>query len=175
MRRFLSNLMRNFRLTNPARPARRAPRRTTLELEDLESRTVLSTTATQAGSALLVNVDPGFSSITRGHIGFEFIQRVTFQSDPHEAGKLDVLYFGNLLVQPIPIASIQNVSVNVAGLDAINVDDSNGFPFAPGTTISLSGSGSVNSLNLTGSGTSKGASFMPQGRARRAARCRWSA
>jgi hypothetical protein len=163
MRGYLSNLVRNFRLTNAARPARRKPRRTILQLEGLESRTVMSTTATQAGSALLVNVDPGFTHIIPGHGGIEFIQQVTFQSDPQQAGKLDVLYFGNLLTQPIPIASIQNITVNVAGLDAINVDDSNGFPFAPGTTISLSGSGSVNSLNLTGSGTIGGREFYSAG------------
>jgi hypothetical protein len=40
--------------------------------------------------------------------------------------------------------------VNVAGNDAIRIDDSNGFPFAAGTSVSLLGTGSNNSLALQG-------------------------
>jgi hypothetical protein len=151
MHRFLSNVVGNFRLTNAARPARRTPRRTSLQLEGLESRTVMSTTATQAGSALFVNVDPGFLLFEIGHGPIEHIHQLTFQSDPHQAGKMDVIDDGNALGQPFTIASIQSVKVNVAGFDAVNIDDSNGLPFAARTTISLSGSGNFNSLNLTGS------------------------
>jgi hypothetical protein len=154
MQRFLNTLLRNFRSNNTTR---RTTRRTTLQLEGLENRTVLSSVLQPSGtSTLIVNVDPGFFSIGPGLGFFKHIQHLTFQSDPQDAGKLDVIYNGAPLSQPFAKASINNVIVNVAGLDAVNVDDSNGLPFADRTTVSLIGSGSFNSLNLTGSRTISG-------------------
>jgi hypothetical protein len=143
MRRFLSNLVRSFRTTKTARPARRAPRRANLYLEGLEDRLVMSTVSTVAlaGRALQVNAAPA--------------HQIRFQADQHDATKLDVLDNGKL-VRQVPIASVDLVLMKVAGQDAVDVDYSNGLPFAPGTQMLLSGSGSQNSLTLEGSRTVKG-------------------
>src|SRR5439155_6382585 len=112
----------------------------------------LTTTATQVGTALQVIADPG-SVIFVGplHVPFRHVRQITFQTDPVQHGKFDVLDDGKPVVgAPFAIASIDRVNVSVAGLDAVNVDDSfNGLPFKLGTTVSLFGSGSFNSLNLT--------------------------
>jgi hypothetical protein len=163
MRRILSNLMRGFRPTAAARTLRRAPHRVCLRVEGLEERTVLST-AMQAGSTLLVTADPGvFTRATRGHGAFRRIREILFQADAAQPAKLDVLDNGALLGQ-FTIASINSVQVSVAGLDAVTVDDSNGFPFAAGTNVSLFGSGSLNSLVLTGSRVVRGDETYTAGR-----------
>jgi hypothetical protein len=156
--------------TTSRRPARASTRQTALAVEGLEDRMVLST-AMQTGSTLLVIADPGrnLGSIGKAPsvavIGSPINQPrpITFQAD---RGLLDVLDSGTLLGK-FPISSIKSVNVSVAGLDAINVDDSNGFPFAAGTTISLFGSGS-NSLNLTGSRTITGGEAYAAGSGSRA-------
>jgi hypothetical protein len=151
MFRFLNKLFRDLRTTKTARPARRAPRRTNLQLEYLEDRLALST-ASLVGSTLLVNADPGRGPVFfNGHVFPAQIRQITFKDDAHQPGKLDVLDNGTLLDPKglFSIASITNVDISVAGFDAVNVDDSNGFPFAPRTSISLFGSGS-NSLSLAG-------------------------
>ncbi len=143
MRRFLNKLLRDFRSTNAARTARRAPRRASLQVEGLEERTVLSTASLTSSGTLLVTASPGTAS---------HLQQITFQADPHKAGFLDVLDDGILLGgKPFAISSIKNVTVSVAGFDSVTVDDSNGLPFATEVNVSLSGSGISNSLNLTGS------------------------
>jgi type VI protein secretion system component Hcp len=50
MRRFLSNLVSDFRTTRAARSARRAPRRANLQVEGLEDRLVLSTASLHAST-----------------------------------------------------------------------------------------------------------------------------
>ena len=97
---------------------------------------MLSTsTASLVGSTLQVNAAPA--------------QQIRFQVDQHDAKKVEVLDDGKLLGQ-FPIASVDFVSVTVAGDDAVNVDYSNGLPFTPGIQVFLSGSGSLNSLTLEG-------------------------
>lgn len=142
MRRFLHNLFRDFRTTSTARGGRRVPRRAALQVEGLEDRRVLSTAVFNPHShTLVVNADPGSIANTR---------QITFQDDQHHPTKLDVLDDGTRIGQ-FTIAAIKHVAVNVAGLDAVTVDDSiNNLPFSIGTDVSLLGSGSDNSLNLTG-------------------------
>jgi hypothetical protein len=150
MHRFLNTLVRTFRSTNAARTARRVPRRSALQVEGLEDRTVLST-ASLVGSTLLVTADSGTFGISfPGHTIPPHIRQTTFQADAIQHGKLDVFDGGTLLGR-FAIASVKNVEVSLGHLDAVNVNDSNGLPFAAGTTISLSASGVSDSLNLTGS------------------------
>jgi hypothetical protein len=158
MRRFLSKLMRDTRTTSKARAARPAARRTSLQVEGLEDRTVLST-ASLVGSTLVVNADPGILTIgLPGHPGIRHVRQITFQVDQAQPAKLDVLDDGHLLGR-FAIGAIKSASVSVAGLDAVNIDDSRGLPFAAGTSISLFGSSSFlkpNSFNLFGSRTVAG-------------------
>ncbi|HLJ91924.1 MAG TPA: hypothetical protein VKU02_01895 [Gemmataceae bacterium] len=157
MRRFLNKLLSNFRSTNAARSARRAPRRASLQVEGLEQRTVLST-ASLSGSTLLVTADPGTITIVHGNgtIGIipEFRQ-ITFKVDASQPKKFDVLD-GNTLLGQFAARLIKNVEVNVQGLDSMIVDDSNVLPFVAGTNISIFGSGQSNSLTLTGTRTING-------------------
>lgn len=145
MRRFLNKLMNDFRSTRPARPARRAA----LQVEGLEDRLVLST-ARLIGPTLFVNASPGFVEPSPpGHPRFH-IRTISFQVDQANHAKLDVLDSGTLLGE-FPIASVKDVKISVAGLDRVSVDDTLGLPFAGGTNVTLSGSGSLNSLKLEGS------------------------
>jgi hypothetical protein len=167
MRRFLSKLVSDIRTTNKARAARPVSRRTSLRVEGLEDRTVLSTAAL-VGSALQVTADPGLISTPKPGISIlKHIRQITFQADPAQAGKLDVLDDGTLLGR-FTIASVKSVNVSVAGLDAVNVDDSNCLPFAAGTNVSLFGSGILNSLSLSGSRTISGGETYTAGTASQA-------
>ncbi len=150
MRRFLSNLVRDFRTTKNAPPARRAPRRANLQLEALDERVLLSG-ASLSGSTLSVVADPGTFGINlQGHVLPPFVRQINFEADAQNPALLDVSE-GSTPLGQFPIASIKNVFVDLAYLDNVNVIDSNGLPFAHGTTISLSAStGTANSLNLTG-------------------------
>lgn len=154
MRRFFADLWTKV----TARP-RRAPRRTSLQVECLEAREVMTaSTATLAGSTLTVTAAPGSLTFLRG-APVEHIREITFVADKAQPSKLDVLDDGTLL-GAFPIASIKNVAVTVAGLDSVDVNDSNG-QFAVGTSVSVQGSGG-NSLDLTGSqAITKGESFFP--------------
>jgi hypothetical protein len=115
-------------------------------LEGLEDR-VTPSSATQVGSTLNIIASPGTASTVRP---------IVLQVDATDHTKIDVLDSGTLLGK-FTIASIKNVNVTVAGNDAIKVNDSNGIPFASdpgqtfGTSISLTGSGTNNSLALVGS------------------------
>jgi hypothetical protein len=140
MRRFLNNLLREFRSTKAARPARPAPRRAALQVEGLEDRLVM-TTAILSGSTLSIgNIAPnhtvelestGFSNGFRG---------------------LVVLDNGALVANPskLNISSITAVKIQVTGGDPVIVNDSNGMPFAAGTAVDLNGTGANNPLFLEG-------------------------
>jgi hypothetical protein len=162
MRRFLNKLVGDFRSTPAAGTARRAPRRASLQVEGLEDRLVLTSASfNPLTSTLVVNASPGsFGIIGRGIVIPPSVRQITLQSDPLRA-RLQVLDDGALVSvfengvpvpgKEIPIASIKNVQVNLAFLDAVTVNYSNVLPFAAGTTITMSASGSFNSLSLTGS------------------------
>jgi hypothetical protein len=143
MRNFLNNLFRDFRTSSSARGGRRMPRRTRLEIEGLEERLALST-ATQTGSILSIIVDPG--------------ELMTLRSDG--AGHIEVL--DNTIDKKFTISSINSVSIGVQtgnAADNVQIDDSNGMPFFPGTTITLYGYGGGtggNVLGLVGSRTVAG-------------------
>jgi hypothetical protein len=104
-------------------------------LETLEDRVVLSS-ANLFPPTLLIIADPARS--------------ILLQKDSIDPTKLDVKDGATLLGQ-FPIAAIKSVGIQVAGNDTIKVDDSNGFPLAPLTIVSLFGSGVNNSLQMQGS------------------------
>jgi hypothetical protein len=101
---------------------------------------VLST-ATLLPPTLTITASPGTVTSVRS---------ILMEVDSIDHTKIDVLDNGALLGK-FPISSISKVDVIVAGNDAIKVDDSNGLPFAPGTNIALSGTGTNSSLALFGS------------------------
>jgi hypothetical protein len=129
----------------PRRSSRAPNRRPTLEA--LEDRLVPSF-AVQFGSTLIVKADPG--SFGPPPFVIPHVRPILLEADLTDHTKLDVFDTGKLLGQ-FTIASIKTVDVGVAGLDAVNVDDVNGVPFAGLTSINLFGSGFDNSLNLVGS------------------------
>jgi hypothetical protein len=134
---------------------RRQSSSVTLQAEGLEDRMVLSS-ASLVGSTLLVHADPG--SFVRSRPGGPFVAHfrdITLQADPLHPARVQVLDNGHKLGE-FAIAKVKRVDVSVAGLDSVIVNDSNGVPFAAGTTISLAGSGNFNSFTLTGSRTING-------------------
>jgi hypothetical protein len=139
MRRFLNNLFRDLRPTGAARVGRRAPRRAAPQVEGLEDRLVLST-ANPVGTTLQVVVSQGTASQP---------QQITFQADPLKNSFLDVLDNGSLLGR-FSIASVKAVTVQVAGLDSVTVNDSFGLPFGTGVNMTLFGKGDLNTFNLAG-------------------------
>jgi hypothetical protein len=152
MRRFINKLLRDFKTTGTARGGRRAPRAAALQVEGLEDRLVLSTASLNPSTGLLqVVASRGtFSQSSPGGPVVEHIRQITLEVDKVQTTKLDVLDNGALLGQ-FPIASVKAVTVRVAGIDAINVDDSNGMPFAANVNMTLFGEGNLNSLNVKGS------------------------
>jgi hypothetical protein len=172
MLRFLNKLLRDFKTTSPARGGRRAPRRAMLQLEGLEDRLVMTTanplasplthaiplgasvaqtqpivphdasvTAQQNGSTLTITATPGST--------------VNIRSD----GAGHMVVAGNQFLS----SSISTVNINLQGFDTVQVDDSNGMPFAPESTINLFGNPSANNqLELFGSSTVGGSeTFVP--------------
>jgi hypothetical protein len=139
-----------------------------LGLEGLEDRVVMSaamltapTLAIQHGPVVIGHVVGVLPAATfnpgTGTLNVNVIQpneRVTFEIDKHD-GELDV-FLGRNLIEQVPVASVKGVAVNLASSDTVAVDDSNGFPFAAGTVVFFSGSGSNNSLVLEGSATING-------------------
>jgi hypothetical protein len=123
-----------------------------LQLECLEDRTLMASAILSPTGILTVTADPGLFGISfRGHVVPPTIEQINFKADAKTPGMLDVSE-GSTSLGQFSIAKIKDVQVNLAHLDNVNVDDSNGLPFAHGTTISLSGSSSIaNSLNVTGS------------------------
>jgi hypothetical protein len=149
MRRFLKKVFRNVCPATTAQSERRAPR-TSLQLEGMEDRTVLSS-ATLSGATLSVNASPGvFKAAGPGLPIVAHFRTITLQEDATNHAKIDVLDSGKLLGK-FKIHAIKTVDVNVAGLDSVRVVDTKGLPFASGTTVSLAGHGSFNSLTLAGS------------------------
>jgi hypothetical protein len=140
MRRFLSNLFRDFRTTGSARGGRRAPRRATPQVEGLEDRMVLTTVTLSGSTALISNMAQGHA-ITLASTGFFNGFR-----------GLEVFDNGTLVNNParFSIDAIHTVNIQASGRDNVLVNDSNGMPFAQGTAINLLGSGS-NALTLAGS------------------------
>jgi type VI protein secretion system component Hcp len=83
MFRLLNNLFRDFRTTKTARPARRAPRRTNLQLEYLEDRLALSTASLHAATLNAIVAPPSTQfSATRIHAAEFRITKTTDQSSP---------------------------------------------------------------------------------------------
>jgi hypothetical protein len=189
MRRFLNNLLRDFRSNKAARPARRAPRRATLQVEGLEDRLVMTTANPLVSAALLNHVPAGPSvaqtkpivkvtttklailghpattlvgeSITFGQPGTIFIR-----SDGH--GNTVVTELGQNPIQ-FPTAPVRSFSLFVQNGSFVHIDDSNGMPFAYGTAVDLNGNGGAQGifLSLEGSRTVSGnetyvAGGMPQ-------------
>ncbi len=137
----LRSLWRRFaadRVRASRRPSRGSAR-SRPALEGLEDRMVLST-VNQFGSTLNIVASPGTATAAR---------TIQLEADALNPAKLDVKDNGTLLGQ-FTIASINKINVQVAGDDVISANDSNGFPFAPGTNVSLFGGG-ANRLAVVGS------------------------
>jgi hypothetical protein len=130
MLRSLWRFLTTDRVRDSRRPAR--PFTCRPSLEGLEDRVTPS--ANQFGSTLNVFVPPNTTAL--------------FEVDSIDHTKLDVFENGVSQGQ-FSIASITSVGVQVSGNDTIKFDDSNGFPFASGTSISLFGVGN-NSMVLQG-------------------------
>src|SRR6516165_4199558 len=86
-------------------------------LEALEDRLVLST-AHLTGTTLNITASPNDTIVMR--------------EDPVTPGIIDVSDKSGSLGK-FKISSIGNVNVSVAGNDTIEMDDTNGIPYAPGT------------------------------------------
>jgi hypothetical protein len=111
-------------------------------LEGLEDRKVLSTVfheatfAVQEGNSLFINVAAG--------------QNLEL-SELNPTGNRQIELFDNGQVfAQFSINSIQNVGISVHGNDQVIIDDSDGMPFATGSNISFTGSGTDNSITLQG-------------------------
>jgi hypothetical protein len=169
MRRFLNNLFRDFRSTSTARDSRRAPRRATLQVEGLEDRLVM-TSATQLASTVMHTIPAGPSvALTQPIVKLTTIKAsttnqaitgvslyigqpalITISTDG--AGHIDVVDPVIGLNDQFPIATVRSFSIFVQNGSNVQIDDSKGMPFAPGTTVDLNGSSPASSgLSLGGS------------------------
>ena len=159
MFRFLNNLCRDFRTTSAAPRTRRAPRRAMLRLEGLEDRLVMSTvnplgstvsptpivrtgslppmsTASQNGSTLSIAAAAEITRISSDGAGHIEVNDVYLHAQ-----------FNISSINAVYITGLGNGGLTTN----VEIDDSNGMPFAPGTTISLYGSGTA-PTNLLGLG-----------------------
>jgi hypothetical protein len=164
MRRFLSNLLRDFRTTRSAPAGRRAPRRTTLQLEGLEDRLAMSALTT-TGSTFLTAPSTGstalISSLTSS-TGSQPLESTTIGAQPsititsNGAGQGEVIANGRNIGQ-FNIALNNAVFINLESFESVTIDDSHGLPFASGTTVTLQGNQVFGcSLTLSGSGVVSG-------------------
>jgi hypothetical protein len=141
VRQFLKNLLGNPRTTKTTmRPNRRAAR-TSLRVEGMEDRTMPSTATLSLGT-LYLNLSQD-SSVE------------LYELNPTGNRQL-ALYDMGTPVPTFPIDSIQAVDITLNGQDHVYVNDGDGMPFNSGTTISLHGTGSNNSLTLSGTRTVTG-------------------
>jgi hypothetical protein len=165
---FLNNLVRGLRTTKTARPTRRAPRRASLQVESLEDRLLMTSAIVNAipgGAHTQPIVQLGHTTASTGNQAPSSLQiseiepGIRIYSDG--AGQTDVQ---NLFGGPVfhfTTSSINSLTIfdgNANGdgqTNVVQIDDSKGMPFAPGTTISLSGPGSA-TLELQGSQTING-------------------
>jgi hypothetical protein len=136
MRRFLKNLFQNFCTTQTDR---RPLRRTSLQLEGLDDRILLSS-AMQSNAILIINPSPS---------------RVITIAELNPTGNRQIEVFDNIQgkIGQFSINTINTVDFALTGMDRVDIDDSNGMPFATGSTIYLYGNGGEanNSLTLSGS------------------------
>jgi hypothetical protein len=151
---YLNNLRQYLSRGRQSRRPQKSPKR--LEFDRLEDRLVPST-ATLSGTTLNVNASPGIFTLRS-----ELVRQILLEADATNHAKLDV-YDGNTLLGQFPFASIQSVNVNVAGVDNITFDNSNGLPFAGSGTVTVQGSGGFNSLTVKGSQPAFGSEFYSAG------------
>jgi hypothetical protein len=135
MKRFLKKLFRDFMTSSKTRGSKPASRRAVLQLNGLEDRMVLSS-AFKFGSTLFVNFTPGDN--------LELVE-----VNPGVNRQIEVVH-GGTIIGEFSINSINDVEITVAGQDDLVINDSDGMPFATGTTISLHGAGSNNTMVLNG-------------------------
>jgi hypothetical protein len=136
MKRLLKKLFRDFMTPSKTRGGKPASRRAVLQLNGLEDRMVLSS-AFQEGSTLFVNFTPGDN--------LELVE-----VNPTGNRQIEVVH-GGTIIGEFSINSINAVEVSVAGQDDLVINDNDGMPFATGTTISLNGGGTNNTMVLSGS------------------------
>jgi len=161
----LNSLARGFFSTKATRPARRTSRQAKPQLEGLEDRLVMTmashfSLATTAGLATTANLTGTSSTQSSPVVQFNKANtsaantalsvmigspndNVMFQSNG--AGLLDVyVYFASTYsLYQTPIATLRSVSVTLMNNDNVYINDSNGMPFASGTSVSFNGTGSA--------------------------------
>ena len=145
MRRFLNILLRDFRTTGSARGGRRAPRGAALQVEGLEDRLVL----TSAGLS-----HPFFSTLTINNVAPD--HGILLQCDPNNNNEIEVFDGSTLVFHFGNKQLISTVNIRLSSNDVVDIDDSNGMPFAQKALVSLSSSGTGNSLAMGGSRTISG-------------------
>ncbi len=179
MLRFFNKLFRDLKKTSPSHVGRGAPRRAMLQVEGLEDRLVMSTVThpllmnaisagpgvahTQSSLAVTQTVGPkAVQPAAAEFLNFSQPGLITIKSDG--AGNTDVYAPGQPMIQ-WRTASVSSVSIqlhstysntNPSGtMSSLDIDDSNGMPFAPATTIDVNDTGS-SIMNLQGSRTVSG-------------------
>lgn len=138
MKRFFNKLFGNSRTSRPASSARQATRRTMLQMEGLEDRTVPTTLSFNASTSTLT-----LQGIAPEH-------SVMLETNGH--GQLEVFDNGKMVATFSNIQAVRTTTIidNDAG---VIVNDSNGMPFAQKSTINVEGDGT---LELEGSRTVAG-------------------
>jgi hypothetical protein len=122
--------------TNRARAGKQKSLRARLQAESLEDRVVLSG-AFQNGKTLFINLSGG------AYVNI---------SELNPTGNRQIVVgINGQNVQDFSINTINAVDISVAGQNGIFINDSNGMPFATGSTITIQGSGSNNVMDLFGS------------------------
>ncbi len=145
MQRFFGKLCNRMRPGNKARATSRGPRRVSLGLEALEGRLVPTTSFLYNGSLNIGNVAPGHS-----------LALYCNTNDNNLVQVLDESTSPNTLVFQGNKQSINTVNIQLSSGDGVSIDDSNGFPFAYNTKVSLTGTGPGNTFGLGGSRTVSG-------------------
>jgi hypothetical protein len=108
----------------------------TAHVEQLESRALLTTTATLSGGTLLINAGSG--------------DTVSIGNDVEVPAVVDIVANGSL-VNSFDRSAISSVLGSFAGANTLVIDNSHGLPFNPKTTVLFAGNGSqADHLSLSG-------------------------
>jgi hypothetical protein len=146
MRRFLNKLFRDLMTTSKTQGDRPASRRTMLQLNGLEDRMVLSTASLNPSHTILtIDASAGGSSVEQTR----FI--TLFELNPGPNRQIEVFDSVQGEIGQFSINPINHVVINVNSNDTVVINDSSGMPFATGSTITLNGSGSNDSIVFDGS------------------------
>ncbi len=141
MKRFFGKLYNRMRPGNKARATGRGPRRVSLGLESLETRLVPSTASFSNGILSITGVAPDHN--------------ISLNCNPNNNNEVQV-FDGTAVLFQANKQAINTVNIRLASGDGVEIDDSNGMPFAYNTRVSLSGIGTGNALAISGNRTVSG-------------------